>query len=83
MMTAAVSPVRYGVVPRGFITVAIDGTVAASPVSLKGECVIVMATSLFIPAIHWPSFSSCIILIVLASVFSGYIINLLPPLPPH
>lgn len=50
------------------------------PVSLKGACVIVIATSLFIPAIHWPSFSSCIILIVLASVFSGYIMNLLPPL---
>lgn len=33
--------------------------------------------------IHRPSFSSCIILIVLASMFGGYITNLLPLLPPH
>ena len=45
--------------------------------------IIVTQPLLFTMAIHGGSISSCIILIVLASMFSGYIINLWPLLPPH
>lgn len=38
---------------------------------------------LFTGPIHEASICSCIILIVLASMFRGYIINLWPLLPPH
>lgn len=45
--------------------------------------IIVRQPLLFTMAIHGAAISSCIILIVLASMFSGYIINLWPLLPPH